>query len=408
MRHGFRNTTLFLFLALLLCFGGSAAAQQGFDFEDFSNTDYANQHLFQNYSQKYTGRNGNLPYLTTYQGNYVLRLTDGGSNYKEASSVYFNEPQAVLGFTTWFKFQAHRPLGCCNPGDGIAFIIQNSSAPDMSMGATEPMGAITALGAGGNTQYPYQAGALGYAGIDNSLVIEFDTAQDPWDPNGNHIAIQTCGTGVNTPVHDSGTYQIGYNPNVSSCLYVHNNVPAITMPAQLGGSCIPGVNLCSDGAVHNVVIMYSPPSQPGLQGSLVVYLDPQFIPGTHTPEPTSTPALSIPYTLALNLGSQQPPCLPGIPCSALVGFTASQPGETGYTADAAQDILGWSFDPTQITQPVPPGGIQNMFNFGPHMYGVTYPTGFMPPSGLLMTVLSTPDRPQPVLPDTLARNRVRK
>jgi hypothetical protein len=369
-------------LALLLCFGASAAAQQGFDFEDFSNTDYANQHL----SQNYTYRDVNSPYLTTYQGNHVLRLTEGGSRNIEASSVYFNAPQAVLGFTTWFKFQAHRPLGCCNPGDGIAFIIQNSSMVDTTMGATGA--GITALGAGGNAAYLPQAGGMGYAGIDNSLVIEFDTAQNLWDPNGNHIAIQTCGTGVNTPVHESGTYQIGQNKNVMSCLYVNNNVPAITMPAQLGGNCSAGVQVCSDGAAHNVVIIYTPPSQSSPQGNIVVYLDPQFIEGTHTPAPGSMPAITIPYTLALNLGTQ-PPCLPGFPCSALVGFTASQPGETGYTADAAQDILGWEFEPNQITQPIPPGGIQNNFNFGPHMYGVTYPVG-TPPPGLNMTVQSTP------------------
>lgn len=384
MRHGFRYSSVLFVLALLLCFGASAAAQQqGFKFEDFSNTNYANQYLNQNYSWQ----SGNLPYLTTYQGNYVLRLTDGGSNKIEASSVYFNVPQAVLGFTTWFKFQTHRPLGCCTPGDGIAFIIQNSSAPDMSMGATGA--GITALGAGGNKAYLPQAGGMGYAGIDNSLVIEFDTAQDPWDPNGNHIAIQTCGTGVNTPVHESGVYQIGQNTNITSCLYVNNSMPAIntTVPA-LGGSCIPGVQVCSDGAAHDVVIIYSPPAPPGIQGNIVVYLDPQFIPGTHTPAPSSTPAITIPYTLALNLGTM-PPCLPGFPCSALVGFTASQPGEQGYTADAAQDILGWEFNPSQITQPIPRGGIQNLFNFGPHMYGVTYPVG-TPPPGLNMTLLSTP------------------
>jgi len=392
MRHGFRYSNLLMVLALLLCFGGFATAQQGFDFEDFSNTNYANQHLYQNYSWQTMVHN---PYLTTYQGNSVLRLTEGGSNKRQASSVYFNVPQAVLGFTTWFKFQAHRPLGCCNPGDGIAFIVQNSSMVDTTMGATGA--GIMALGTGGNPDPAYlpQAGGMGYAGIYNSLVIEFDTAQDLWDPNGNHIAIQTCGTAVNTPVHDSGVYQIGQNHNVTSCLYVNNKVPAIntTVPA-LGGSCIPGVQVCSDGAAHDVVIVYSPPAPPATtQGNIVVYLDPQFVPGTHTPAPGSTPAVSIPYTInsspdPLSLGTQ-PPCLPNVPCSALVGFTASQPGETGYTADAAQDILGWEFAPSQITQPIPPGGIQNNFNFGPHMYGVTYPVN-TPPPGLNMTVLSTP------------------
>jgi hypothetical protein len=386
MRHGFRYSSFLLVSALLLCCAGSSPAQQ-IHFEDFSDVNYANKYLSQNYSYK----NGNSPYLTTYQGNYVLRLTEGGSNKIEASTVYFNVPQAVLGFTTWFKFQAHRPLGCCNPGDGVAFIIQNSNATDGSMGASGSY--ITALGAGGNPAYLPQAGGMGYAGIDNSLVIEFDTVQDAWDPNGNHIAVQTCGTGVNTPVHDSGVYQIGQNHNVTSCLYVNNNVPAInTTVAALGGSCIPGAHVCSDGSAHDVVIIYSPPSQPGGQGVLDVYLDPPFQPGTHIPQGGAAKAVSIPYTInsqsGLNLGTGAP-CLPNIPCSALVGFTASQPGETGYTADAAQDILGWEFNSDQLTQPVPPGGIENIFNFGPHIYGVTYPIGFMPPQGLQMTVVAT-------------------
>src|SRR5271157_1555908 len=160
MRHGFRHSSVLLILALLLCFGASSLAQQ-IKFEDFSNIDYANKYLFQNYS--YT--DGNSPYLTTYQGNSVLRLTDGGSNKIEASTVYFNVPQAVLGFNTWFKFQAHRPLGCCNPGDGIAFIVQNSSMVDTTMGATGA--GIMALGTGGNPDPAYlpQAGGMGYAGI---------------------------------------------------------------------------------------------------------------------------------------------------------------------------------------------------------------------------------------------------
>lgn len=386
MRQSFRYSSVLLVFALLLCFGASSLAQQ-IHFEDFSNIDYANKYLFQNYS--YT--DGNSPYLTTYQGNSVLRLTDGGSNKIEASTVYFNVPQAVLGFNTWFKFQAHRPLGCCNPGDGVAFIVQNSDATDASMGASG-MG-ITALGAGGNKAYLPQAGAMGYAGIDNSLVIEFDTVQDPWDPNGNHIAVQTCGTGFNTPVHDSGVYQIGQNKNVTRCLYANNGNQAIntTIPV-LGGSCLPGLQVCSDGAAHDVVINYSPPSGSGLQGVLDVYLDPPFQPGTHIPLTSAPKAISIPYTInsenGLNLGTGAP-CLPDMPCSALVGFTASQPGEPSYTADAAQDILGWEFNSSQITQPVPNGGIENLFDFGPHMYGVTYPNGFTPPAGLQMTVVAT-------------------
>ena len=70
---------------------------------------------------------------------------------------------------------------------------------------------------------------MGYAGISNNLAIEFDILQDPWDPNSNHIAIQTCGPNTNTPVHNSGgDYTIGHHQHVPNCLY--NN--AIYIPSR--------------------------------------------------------------------------------------------------------------------------------------------------------------------------------
>ena len=79
-----------------------------------------------------------LPTLATWQGNSVLRLTDGSAN-EEAATVYFQDTTHVTGlgkqpvaggFTTWFEFQAHSPLQCCSPGDGVVFIVQNSTATD--------------------------------------------------------------------------------------------------------------------------------------------------------------------------------------------------------------------------------------------------------------------------------------
>ena len=37
--------------------------------------------------------------------------------------------------------------------------------------------------------------------ISNSLAIEFDTYQNGWDPDANHVAVQSCGTGPNSQVH---------------------------------------------------------------------------------------------------------------------------------------------------------------------------------------------------------------
>ena len=40
--------------------------------------------------------------------------------------------------------------------------------------------------------------------IDNSLVVEFDTYPNDCDPNGNHIAVQSCGVGLgNSPAHSA-------------------------------------------------------------------------------------------------------------------------------------------------------------------------------------------------------------
>ena len=378
MRLEIRFSSVALLSALLLCFGASSSAQ--IRFEDFSNTNYATQFL---------QRNGSA-HLATYQGNSVLRLTDGGNNNAEVATVYFQDVARAFGgpgkqpvaggFTTWFEFQIHNPTQCCAPGDGIAFIIQNNGTTDSSYGATGS--GITARGAGN--------GGMGYTGISNNLAIEFDILRDPWDPNSNHIAIQTCGPNTNTPVHDDGDYTIGQHQHVPDCLY--NN--AIYTPSNdiLGGTC--NGNSCTDGAIHDVVIGYTPPSM-GQPGTLQIWLDPTFIPTTHTPAPGSIPVINVPYNIVYDaetnpLGLNLDPLNGG---SASVGFTASQPSD-----GTAQDILGWEFTnqaPTKVQQTIQPGGTPTVFSFGAHQSTVTYPAGFTNPNGILMTVLSTPtDRHQ--------------
>lgn len=235
---------------------------------------------------------------------------------------------------------------------------------------------LLALGAGGNSSYPAQAGALGYAGINNSLVIEFDVVQDAWDPTSNHIAIQTCGTNYNTPVHDPGIYQIGDNTNVQSCLFneaIDSNIP-----------------LLADGAVHNIVITYTPPPK-GQTGSLQIWLDPTFFDNTHTP--TGPPIMIVPYTIndpTYGLALDTTNCKEGdLYCgSAWVGFSASQPSN-----GEQQDILGWEFTPhvtTQIRKVIPPGGVPATYPFGAHQLTVTYPLGFSNPNGTTMVVNAIP------------------
>ena len=120
MRYKIRYSNLLLLSALLLCFGASLSAQ--IRYEDFST------------GKQFLQLNGSASFQT-YQGNAVLRLTDGGAGNPEAATVYFHNttlPPAPLdpskqqvagGFTTWVAFQMHNPTVCCAPGDGIAFII---------------------------------------------------------------------------------------------------------------------------------------------------------------------------------------------------------------------------------------------------------------------------------------------
>jgi hypothetical protein len=365
MRLGISLRSLVFVSALAALLVVSSAAQQ-IRFEDFS-------------SISGLQLNGS-PHQATWQGAKVLRLTDGGlavpHGAAQASATYFNVQQPLTsGFTTWFAFQLHNPTLCCNPGDGISFIIQNSTAQtgctDGSYGASGC--GLTALGAGAG---PNQSGAMGYAGISNNLAVEFDIHQDAWDPNSSHVAVQTCGTGTNTPVHMAGSFEIGTHQNVPNCLYQQPGSLAAVPP--MGGNCA-GIT-CTNGAVHQVVIEYTPPAGHQPNGTLMIWLDPPFLDGTHTPAPSAVPIINVPYNVtSLNLNNG----------AAWVGFTASQPMLQG----TQQDILGWEFtphSPTQITQVIPPGGQQATYPFGSHQMAVTYPAGFTNPDQITMTVLATP------------------
>jgi hypothetical protein len=364
MRSGLR-LPIFVFVSLLVVLMVASATAQQIRFEDFSSL--ANIQL-----------NGS-PHQAQWQSNFVLRMTDGPlpphANNPEQATAYFNIKQPLtMGFTSWFEFQTHNPALCCTPGDGVAFIIQNSTATDPSYGASGA--GLTALGA--------TNGGMGYAGINNNLAIEFDTQGNAWDPNSNHVAIQSCGPNTNTPVHLPGEYTIGNNHNVTSCLLsqaaINTTVPLI------GDNCNGGLR-CQDGAMHQVVVEYTPPAPGQNMGTLQVWLDPQFIVGTHTPVPGAPTVITVPYNIAFS--SSNPTGLNlDTNGTAYVGFTASQPVQS-----TAQDILAWEFTPhttLQITKPIPNGGIENDFAFGGFQQAVTYPNGFTPPPGTTMTVQATP------------------
>jgi len=144
------------------------------------------------------------------------RLYITPSDFTKLGAAWFRFPQVVAaGFITEFDFRFHNPQN--SGADGMAFVIQNSAAG---------VGAIGLSGAG-----------LGYDGIENSVVVEFDTWDNgpaAGDPNGNHIAIHTAGTGVNhalpgtqlavgtvAPLQDDRVHhaRVDYSPRAGLCAF---------------------------------------------------------------------------------------------------------------------------------------------------------------------------------------------
>ena len=205
----------------------------------------------------------------------VLRLTPAAFNTQ--SQVWFASKVGVAGgFATDFHFRFTDRGGIGDEdgagADGITFAIQN-------------VGVNTVGGEGGN---------LGYLGIANSLVVEFDTFNNGaffGDPNGNHVAVHSRGTGENGPGDE--TFSL------------------------LGAA--PLTPLMQDGAVHHARIVYDQ------AGELRIYVD-----------DLSTAALTVPVQLddllALDAGK------------AFVGFTSA----TGSGFEN-HDLTDWSYCPAGTT-----------------------------------------------------------
>ncbi|HVO81659.1 MAG TPA: choice-of-anchor D domain-containing protein [Terriglobales bacterium] len=272
-------------------------------------------------------RNGSAGQATNMNGQKVLRLTIDGQAHESGTAWSILDPQSPHpqsvsnGFTTVFQFQLTH---AGNPADGIAFVIQNS--------AGQGFGTAARGGSGGAIGYGVPDPGDNGTAIPNSLAVEFDTYQNAWDPDANHIAVQSCGTDPNTQHHDA------------IC-------PSSGLPAELGIVTSAGLNgiLLADGNVHTATIDYD-----GNQNILRVFLD-------NAGSPVLTVNVSLSNLLTLNDGA------------AWVGFT----GATGALTEN-NDILNWTFTPatttTTITQTLTQGGGTQTTNyvFGSYNHKLQY------------------------------------
>jgi hypothetical protein len=249
----------------------------------------------------------------------VLRLTTANQNQHGAAWFGLQQPLST-GFTTAFQFEISNTNSCHNcsfPADGLALVIQNDPSGTGALGYT---------GNGQNLAYGNNdvstASGPG-AAVLNSLAIELDSHQnsDYGDPNGNHIAVQSCG------------------PNTSSSLVPnsadHNYICPNGISANLALQSLPSGLSLTDGLAHTITVNYLPPGTCASNcNNLSVYFDSTLILQT-----------TIDITKQLNLTSGT---------NAFLGFTAA----TGSLVQN-NDILSWTFSqwplsPITINQPLQP------------------------------------------------------
>lgn len=290
--------------ALVVMAGVTPILAQSPNFSNFSPS--PNPNLVVNGSTIQVGTNGAVLRLTP-----ELVCNEGCvADTHVSGSAWFNTQQLVSkGFTTTFQFQITHTLEGL-PADGLAFVIQNSDAGTAARG-----GSGGAVGYGSpDSQEDIDNGGTA---IPNSLAIEFDTFHNSWDPDANHVAVQSCGIASNSQVHSDGE-----------------------------GSCTLGLKSLGEGisltsGTHTATITYVPPCANCSTGTLDVILDNQDL------FPSGGIAVNLSALLTLDSGT-----------NAWVGFT----GSTGADVEN-NDILSWTFTPQAQSASITAGGPAAVLNF---------------------------------------------
>ena len=200
------NKKLFCILGFILIFVlikpvfASGSGIITFKYDNFTNFDLI----------KLDGTNGYAKVIndSSTEGKDVIRLTPADSATAVRGTAYYKKYVSLANdrsFSTYFTFKII-PVGA--GADGIVFILNNDT---------------NELGGGG--------GGMGYAGIDNSIGIEFDTYDNTsWSAppekwygdeglGWSHIAVNVNGD-INIPVATASNSDIGYNFKDQSLYHV--------------------------------------------------------------------------------------------------------------------------------------------------------------------------------------------
>lgn len=124
---------------------------------------------------------GNTEILDT-----ILRLTP--SRPMQRGACWYNRKKVdlVKGFETEFTFRIHENDSKYKGGDGFAFVIQNQG--------------LDQLGGYGDD--------IGYKGIRDAVVIEFDTHRDADDKTRNQVALMKYDAATNTYTREATVHEI--------------------------------------------------------------------------------------------------------------------------------------------------------------------------------------------------------